>query len=81
MKEVITMKAKGSRFIELECVMRRKHLTQKDLASVLNKESVGVISNRFLGKSHWQLDEMYAVLDFLGIPKSEIFTYFPPKEG
>lgn len=74
------MKARGTRFIELECVMRHQSLTQKDLASVLKKESTGVISNRFTEKSPWQLDEMYAVLDFLGIPKSEIFTYFPPKE-
>lgn len=73
------MRPVNDRFIELELLMRRKHITQADLVPVLGKESRCGITNRFTGKTSWQLDEMYAVLDFLGLPKSEIFNYFPPK--
>lgn len=68
------------RFIELEVALKRKHLYKKDLAPVIGKDSSCPVQYRFNGKIPWQLDEMYAVLDFLGIPKSQIYTYFPPDE-
>ena len=71
--------ASSDRFMELQLVLKRKHLTQKDLVPVLGKESLCGISNRMNEVTPWQLDEMYAVLAFLRIPASEIHTYFPPK--
>lgn len=73
------MQPTNDRFIELICKMRRKHVTQADIAKALGLEYNTGISNRFLGKTPWELDEAYKVLDFLGIPLSEVFTYFPPE--
>ncbi len=29
----------------------------------------------------WTIDEVYKILDFLEVPQSEIFAYFPPNGG
>lgn len=70
------------RFIELECKMRRKHVTQTDIAKALGFDYNTGVSLRLNGKTPWGLDEAYKVLEFLEIPVSEIFNYFPPdKKG
>lgn len=70
----------NDRFIELQLMMRRQHVTQEDIAKAIGLESNCAVSNRLTGKSYWRLDEAYKVLERLGIPLSEIFTYFPPNE-
>ena len=68
------------RFVELECVMRKKHIKRQRLAEELDK-SINAISCRMRGKAPWALDEAYKVLDILGLPRSDIFNYFPPDCG
>lgn len=68
------------RFIELECMMRRKHVKRKHIADGLGL-SVNAISVRMRGKVPWALDEAYKILDIMGLPQSEIFNYFPPDCG
>lgn len=71
----------NDRFIELQCAMKRRHVTQVDLAEELGFDRHnGCISARLSGKQPWRLDEAYKVLARLEIPLSEIFTYFPPDE-
>ena len=71
----------NDRFIELQCAMKRRHVTQVDLAEELgfDRHNSG-ISARLAGRQPWRLDEAYIVLKRLEIPLSEIFTYFPPSE-
>ena len=70
------------RFMELKRVMRKKHITQQDLKTVLGLKSLSSVSHRFTGNIQWGMDEAYAVLELLDLPASEIYTYFPPdKKG
>lgn len=40
--------------------------------------SKSAVSQRLNGHKEWRLCEIYAVMDFFGLPYSEIPDYFPP---
>ena len=68
------------RFIELELVMYRKKVSQLDLAKAIGGDGTCMISDRLRGKREWRLDEAYKVMQYLGLPLSKIYDYFPPEE-
>lgn len=55
-----------------------KGLHLYDLAGLLGVEPM-TVSQRMVGRTPWKLDEAYKVMDFLGLPKEQIFDYFPPE--
>lgn len=63
---------------EINLEMKLQKITQKEMS-----ELIGISQYRFSrlmrGLLPWTLDECYAVLDVLNLPKSRIFEYFPPK--
>lgn len=69
-----------NRYIELEMVMYRKKVSQIELARAIGGDSSCMISNRLRGKSEWRLDEAYKAMEYLGLPLSQIYDYFPPEE-
>ena len=69
-----------NRNIELEMVMYRKKVSQIELARAIGGDSSCMISNRLRGKSEWRLDEAYKAMEYLGLPLSQIYDYFPPEE-
>lgn len=69
-----------NRYIELEIVMYRKKVSQIELARAIGGDSSCMISNRLRGKSEWRLDEAYKAMEYLGLPLSQIYDYFPPEE-
>lgn len=40
--------------------------------------SKSAVSQRLNGHKQWKLSEMYAAMDFLGLPYSALPEYFPP---
>ena len=68
------------RFIELELVMHPKKVSQLHLAKAIGGDSTCMISDRLRGKREWRLDEAYKVMQYLGLPLSKIYDYFPPEE-
>jgi hypothetical protein len=49
-----------------------------DLAGHLGVEPM-TVSQRMVGRTPWKLDEVYKVMDYLEIPKDQIYDYFPPE--
>lgn len=60
--------------------MAELEITGEMLANHIEKSKT-YVSNRFSRNYSWTVDEVYKILDFLEIPNSEIFTYFPPNGG
>lgn len=67
-----------SRYTELRAAMRARNVSSNDLAQYLELDPAS-ISLRMTGKRPWKQDEMYAVLDRLGVDHSKLSAYFPPK--
>lgn len=67
-------------YAKLRGRMAELEVTSEVLANYIEKSRT-YVSNRFTRSYSWSIDEVYKILDFLEIPKSEIFTYFPPNGG
>lgn len=57
--------------------LREYDIDQHYLAELL-KRSTGYVSNCMLGKSDWQMQEVYTIIKLCQIPPEEIYKYFPP---
>lgn len=57
--------------------LRQLGLTQTDLGYALQLSRTA-ISNRFLGKTPWSINEMYQVLEICRAKPEELHIYFPP---
>lgn len=64
-------------FRKLRIAMMDQDKTMADLTAVVGVKDPSNISDRFVGRTDWKLDEMYAVLDFLNIPVEDMHIYFP----
>lgn len=67
-------------YAKLRGRMAELDVTGEALAHFLDK-SRGYVSSRLSKNISWRIDEVYKILDFLEVPQSEIFTYFPPNGG
>lgn len=69
------------RYRRLRGAMVAAGLSQDDLGDILHM-SAASISNRLRGQQPWRLNEMYAVLNHLGIEKPEtVLGYYFPRAG
>lgn len=57
--------------------LREYDIDQHYLAELL-KRSPSYVSNCMLGKSDWQMQEVYTIIKLCQIPPEEIYKYFPP---
>ncbi len=57
--------------------LREYDIDQKYLAELL-KRSTAYVSNCLLDKSHWQINEVWAIVRLCQIEPEEICKYFPP---
>ena len=64
-------------YAALRGAMVTRGYDQYDLARLLlvGQQSV---SNRFVCRTPWTCDEMYKVMDWLGLPIDQLHIYFPP---
>jgi len=60
--------------------LRQLGMNQSDLGYAL-KLSHTAISNRMIGKTPWDINEMYQVLEICRAQPEELHIYFPPKGG
>lgn len=70
-------------YAKLRGRMAELEVTGEMLANHIGR-STTYVSNRMIRNSRgysWTVDEVYKILNFLEIPQSEIFTYFPPNGG
>ncbi len=70
-------------YAKLRGRMAELGVTGETLANYIGRSKT-YVSNRMTRGSRsysWTVDEVYKILDFLEIPQSEIFTYFPPNGG
>lgn len=70
-------------YAKLRGRMAEMEVTGEALANYIGR-STTYVSNRMTRNSRgysWTVDEVYKILDFLEVPQSEIFTYFPPNGG
>ena len=63
-------------FAQLRFAMKVRRTNQRELARALHTCNT-TLSKRFYGKREWPLSDMYAAMDFLGIPYSQMHLYFP----
>jgi len=64
-------------FKNLRIALMDQDKTMADLAVALDIKNPSNVSDRFVGRTDWKLDEMYTVLDFLDIPAEDMHIYFP----
>lgn len=70
-------------YAKLRGRMAELDVTGETLANYIGR-STTYVSNRMSRNSRgysWTVDEVYKILNFLEVPQSEIFTYFPPNGG
>lgn len=70
-------------YAKLRGRMAELDVTGEMLAHYIGRSKT-YVSNRMTRNSRgysWTIDEVYKILNFLEIPPSEIFTYFPPNGG
>jgi len=67
-------------FAKLRGAMVEKDVDGNALANYLNR-SAAYISRRMNELASWEVEEAYKVMDFLELPREEIFSYFPPNGG
>ena len=60
--------------------LRQLGLLQEDLGLALGLCSTA-ISHRMTGRTPWNSDEMYTVLEVVRAKPEELHIYFPPKGG
>lgn len=58
--------------------LRECDIDQQYLAELL-KRSTAYVSNCLLGKSQWQINEVWAIVKICQIEPDEICKYFPPE--
>lgn len=64
-------------YTELRKVCNKRGITQDDIAKCLGI-SRGGVSLKINGKSAWDQNEMYALLDMIHEPHRKMHLYFPP---
>lgn len=64
------------RFCHLACRLRELGLNQTDLAYAMGLSHTA-ISNRMIGKTPWNVIEMYRVLEVCRAQPEELHLYFP----
>lgn len=57
--------------------MSEKNVTQMEIIKYMDKSQTW-LTNRFVGKDCFTIDEGYAILDFFHIPHTQFTEYFPP---
>ncbi len=68
-------------YTKLRMKMVEQDIRSIDIATLLNR-SESYVSHRMSGKIYyWDLNEAYMILDYLGVPYTEIAEYFPPNKG
>lgn len=67
-------------YAKLRGRMAELEVTGEALSLYLGKSKV-FVSNRFNNRQSWDIDDVYKILDYLELPLSEIYTYFPPNGG
>jgi len=65
---------------KLRGALIEKEIDQVYLAKKLGLNQPVSISKRMTGKVPWRINEMYAILDLLGVPYEMLPVYFP-KDG
>lgn len=79
-------KLAGSKFELLRRTLAYHSVTQTELAEAWNAAHPDLtefkyqpwFSDLLNGKRQWQLEEMYFVMDYVGIPHDQMHIYFPP---
>lgn len=66
-----------SRYKKLRDRMYENQVTQDDLSAVIDR-CYGYVSERMTGKKSFRMEDVYYICDYLKIPYSEIYIYFPP---
>jgi len=66
-------------FRKLKGILAENDVDQKQLSAVI-KKSQSYVTARMNSSRSWDMDDVYAVLDMLGVnyQNDEIFKYFPP---
>lgn len=64
------------KFKYLKDLMYEQEVTQEMLAKRLKRSQSYVIS-RMIARQSFEIDEVYSICDYLGIPYAEIPRYFP----
>ena len=64
----------------LWAIIKSEGLTYEDVAEELDR-STGYVGERFRGACSFTLNEAYQILEWLDLPESEIYRYFPPPEA
>lgn len=67
-----------NKYRRLRGAMVAADVSRGDIATLLHLSETAV-SNRFCDRLPWRLNEMYAILDFLGVDEATavLGTYFP----
>lgn len=65
-----------TRHTEIRAQMVRHGMTGEDLGQKLGI-SGPTVSTKLCGKSPWNIDEMYYIMDLFNIPYDELHKYFP----
>lgn len=63
-------------FKALRCAIVNKGWYAKDLADAIHI-SAGELSKKLSGKRPWSMNEIYSVIDALGLSADQIATYWP----
>lgn len=63
---------------ELELRLFHIEMTQEELGAKIGRSKT-YVSFRMTGKREWEMRDVYAICDVLGIDYSEIPKFFPPK--
>lgn len=61
----------------LRAAMCAAGVTGQDIARRLDC-SGNSVSARMTGRVPWSMSDAYTILDMLGLPSDQIYTYFPP---
>lgn len=70
---------KPKKYKAIQFELRMEDFTNEDVGNKLNRSRDYVAQHfRMVEGKSFRLEEAYAILDMLGIPKGKIFEYFPP---
>lgn len=67
-------------FAKLRGRMAEMEINAAAMANFLGRNST-YVSSRMTHKYAWNIDEIYAILELLEIPKEQLTEYFPPNGG
>lgn len=80
MSEALKQRRKRVKYCFLYDRLRSLDLCQQDLADILHISHTAV-SNRMTGKTPWDVNEMYRILELCRAKPEELHIYFPPTGG